>query len=223
MKLRLFIEAAFKIVIGFFAISLTLFLPAGTIYYPNAWIFMAVLFIPMLILGIIMFLKNPALLKHRLNSRENIDEEKFTVCVSAIMFVAGFVIAGLDFRFSWSNLSTELIIVSVIVFLASYVLYAEVIRENRYLSRIIETDENQKVIDSGLYSMVRHPMYSATIFMFLSTPMILGSVYALLIFAFYPFIICRRIKNEENFLDKNLEGYTEYRKRVLYKLLPYIW
>lgn len=208
---------------GLLIISLLLFLPAGSIYYWNAWIFMGVLFIPMLAIGIILLIKSPELLAKRLNTKEKEVEQKQVILLSLFMFAGGFIVAALDFRYSWSKLPDGIIITAAVIFLLSYALYAEVMRENAYLSRTVEVQENQKVIDTGLYGVVRHPMYMATTTLFLSIPLILGSVYAFLIFLIYPLLITKRIKNEETVLKEGLDGYIEYTKKVKYRLIPYIW
>ena len=223
MTLKLFIEAISKFLLGFILIGLLIFLPAGTLNYFGGWLFMGVLFIPMFFAGIIMMIKNPKLLQKRLYAKESQKEQSLVVKLSGLMFLAGFIIAGLGVRFNWFILSNIVIIIAAIIFLAAYALYAEVLRENTYLSRTIEVQENQKVIDTGLYGIVRHPMYSVTILMFLSMPLILGSVYSFLIFLAYPFIIAKRIKNEEELLEKELNGYREYKQKVKYRLIPFIW
>ncbi len=222
MTAKLFFQAIFKIVLGIILMGLLIFLPAGT-FYLNGWVLMTILFVPMFIAGIVLMFKNPELLKHRLNARETQKEQSLVIKLSALMFIMGFLISGLDFRFSWSNLPKGIVITAIIVFLIAYLLYAEVIRENAYLSRTIEVQQNQKVIDTGLYSVVRHPMYTATILLFLSMPVILGSVYGLLVFLTYPFIIAKRIKFEEKFLENELDGYVEYKQKVKYRLIPFIW
>ena len=204
-------------------IGLLLFIPAGTINYWNAWLFMGLLFIPMFIVGIIMMIKNPDLLRKRLNAKENEKTQKIVIAISGIMFILGFVCAGLNFRYSWITLPNIVIIISSIVFVIAYILYGEVLRENAYLSRTIEVQENQKVIDTGLYGIVRHPMYAVTILLFLSIPLILGSIISFLVFLIYPIIIAKRIKNEEEVLEKNLKGYKEYKNKVKYKMIPFIW
>jgi len=223
MNQKLLFQAILKFFAGFLLIGVLLFIPAGTLHFRNAWIFMGVLFIPMLIMGIILMIKNPALLEKRLNSKEQESEQKKVVQFSGLMFLIGFLIAGLDYRFQWLMLPDWLIIISAVIFLMGYAMYAEVLRENTYLSRIVEVQEHQKVIDTGLYGIVRHPMYSATILMFLSMPLILGSVFSFLIFLSYPVIIIRRIRNEEKILEEGLSGYIEYQKKVKYRLLPFIW
>lgn len=222
MTVKLFFQAIFKMALGIIIVGLLIFLPAGD-FYQNGWVLMMVLFIPMFIAGIVMMFKNPELLKRRLNARENQKEQSIVVRLSALMFITGFVVCGLDYRFSLSKLPKEIVITAVSIFLLSYLLYAEVIRENTYLSRTIEVQDNQKVIDTGLYSVVRHPMYTATVFLFLSMPLILGSIYGFLVFLIYPFIIAKRIKFEEKFLETELDGYIEYKKKVKYRLIPFIW
>jgi protein-S-isoprenylcysteine O-methyltransferase Ste14 len=184
---------------------------------------MIILFVPMFLAGIVMMFKNPALLKSRLNAKEKQREQNVVIKLSGIMFLLGFIVAGLDFRFNWFTLPKGVVIGGTIVFLIAYILYAEVLRENTYLSRTIEVQENQKVIDTGLYGIVRHPMYSATLLLFLSMPLVLGSIYSFLIFLAYPLIIAKRIKEEEKFLEKELEGYREYKQKVKYRLIPFIW
>jgi protein-S-isoprenylcysteine O-methyltransferase Ste14 len=208
---------------GLSTVSLLLFLPAGSIDYWNAWIFIGLLFIPMLITGIILLLKAPDLLAKRLNTKEKEIEQKQVITLSVFMFVGGFIVAALDFKYSWSNLPDWVIIAAAVIFLTSYGLYAEIMRENAYLSRTVEVQESQKVIDTGLYGIVRHPMYFVTITLFLSMPLILGSVYSFIIFLIYPILIIKRIKNEEAVLREKLNGYIEYSKKVKYRLIPYIW
>ena len=223
MDKKLFLQAVIKFFCGVILVGLLVFLPAGTLGYFNGWLFMGILFIPMFIAGLVMLAKAPDLLRSRLNAKEKESEQKTVVGLSGIMFVLGFVLCGLDHRFSWSSLHTGIVIAAAAVFLASYVMYAEVLRENAYLSRVIEVREGQKVIDTGLYGIVRHPMYSATVFLFLSMPLVLGSLAALPIFLLYPFIIVKRIKNEEEVLSRELAGYTEYTSKVKYRLIPFIW
>jgi len=223
MRNKLSLQALTKTIIGFVFICVLLFLPAGTFHYWNAWLFMAVLFVPMIILGIVMLFKSPGLLKKRLDAKEKEGEQKWVVALSGIMFMAAFVVAGFNFRFSWHLLPDCVIWISVAMFLLSYLMYAEVIRENDFLSRTIEVQENQKVIDTGLYGIVRHPMYSATIILFLSIPLILGSLISFFIMLAYIPIIAIRINNEEQILGKGLKGYKEYKQKVRYKLIPFIW
>ena len=223
MKNNLFLQAVKKIIAGFVAIGVLLFLPAGTFRYWNVWLFVAVLFVPMLFLGMLMLFKSPKLLEKRLDAKEKIDEQKWVVALSGIMFVAAFVVAGLNFRFSWHSLPDNMIWIGAGIFLFSYLIYAEVMRENAFLSRTIEIQENQKVIDTGLYGIVRHPMYSATLIMFLSIPLILGSLISFVIMLAYVPIIAIRMKNEEQLLESGLKGYKEYKHKVRYKVIPFIW
>ena len=208
---------------GLLVIGLLLFLPAGTLHYPNGWLLIGVLFIPMLLMGAVMLVKAPALLQKRLQNKETQTAQKGVVALSGLMFLAGFVVAGLDFRFGWVVLPKAVSVIAAVVFLAGYALYAEVLRENAYLSRTVEVQEGQKVIDTGLYGVVRHPMYAATLLMFLSMPLVLGSVIALVIFLIYPAAIAVRIRNEEQVLSEGLPGYADYQKRVKYRLVPFIW
>ncbi len=221
--MKLLLEAILKYVIGILLVGILLFVPAGTIKFINGWLFMGVLFIPMFIAGIVMFIKDKKLLKSRLKAKEKESDQKSVIISSGIMFILGFIMAGIDYRFNLSQLPNDIVIMAIIIFIMSYLLYAEVLKENSFLSRTIEVQKNQKVIDTGLYSMVRHPMYLFTIFLFLSIPLILGSLLSFFIFLIYPFIIVKRIKNEEEVLEKELKGYKEYKKKVKYRLLPYIW
>ncbi len=223
MKNNLFLQALKKVIAGFVAIGVLLFLPAGTFHYWNAWLFVAVLFVPMLFLGIVMLFKSPKLLEKRLDAKEKVNEQKWVVALSGIMFIAAFVVAGLNFRFSWHSLPDYVICIGVAAFLLSYLIYAEVMRENAFLSRTIEIQENQKVIDTGLYGVVRHPMYSATLIMFLSIPLILGSIISFAIMLAYIPIIAVRMNNEEKVLEEGLIGYKEYKQKVRYKVIPFIW
>lgn len=223
MNMKLFFQAIIKFVLGVLIIGALLFIPANTIYYWNGWLFMGLLFVPMSIAGIILMLKNPELLKKRLNAKEKENEQKQVVAFSGLMFLVGFIIAGLNYKYNWIIIPNIVVIVSSILFILAYILYAEVLRENTYLSRTIEVQENQKVIDTGLYGIVRHPMYAATILLFLTMPLILGSAQSFIIFLVYPIIISKRIKNEEKILEKELLGYTEYKKKVKYKVIPFIW
>lgn len=223
MSVKLFFEAIIKIILGVVLVGLLIFLPAGTLNYFNGWLLMGILFIPMFIAGIVMMIKNPELLKRRLDAKEKIGEQKSVIKLSGLMFVLGFIIAGLDYRFSLLPLPSFISIIGSILFIISYVLYAEVLRENTYLSRTIKVEKNQKVIDTGLYSIVRHPMYMATLILFLSMPLVLGSIISFLVFLIYPFIIIKRLKNEEEFLEKELDGYSEYKKKVKYRLIPFIY
>lgn len=223
MNMKLFVSAVVKFLSGAVLVSLLLFLPAGTLSYPNAWLFMGLLFVPMFIAGILLMIKNPGLLQKRLNAKESENEQKKVIGLSGIMFVLGFIAAGFDFRFKWLVIPNWAVVAAAVIFLIWYILYAEVLRENTYLSRTIEVQENQKVIDSGLYGIVRHPMYAVTLGLFLSMPLVLGSVFSFVIFLVYPFIIARRIKNEEEVLERELDGYSEYKKKVKYRLVPFIW
>ena len=223
MSIKLFFEAIFKFLLGVLLVGLLIFIPAGTINFFNGWLFMGLLFIPMFIAGIIMMVKSPNLLRSRLDAKEKESEQKMVVGLSGLMFLSGFILAGLNYRFNWLELSNIVVIISSIVFLLSYILYAEVLRENAFLSRTIKVEKKQKLIDTGLYGIVRHPMYLATIFLFLSMPLILGSLISFLVFLLYPFIIIKRLNNEEKVLEKDLKGYKEYKKKVKYKLIPFIW
>ena len=223
MKNNLFLQALKKIIAGFVAIGVLLFLPAGTLHYWNAWLFVAVLFVPMIFLGIVMLFKSPKLLEKRLDAKEKVNEQKWVVALSGIMFLAAFVVAGLNFRYSWHSLPDYVIWSGTVIFLLSYLMYAEVMRENAFLSRTIEIQENQKVIDTGLYGVVRHPMYSATLLMFLSIPLILGSIISFAIMLAYIPIIAVRMNNEEQVLEEGLKGYREYKQKVWYKVIPFIW
>ena len=223
MDIKLFCSAIIKFIFGAALAGALLFVPAGTFEYINGWIFMGILFIPMFIAGIILMIKNPELLRKRLNNKETEDTQKYVILFSSLMFVAGFIVAGFDYKYGWTNVPDIIVIVSSILFVIAYILYAEVLRENEYLSRTIEVQENQKVIDTGLYGIVRHPMYAVTIILFLSMPLILGSIISFIIFLMYPIIIAIRIKNEEKVLEEQLEGYTEYKKKVKYKIIPFIW
>ncbi len=223
MDKKLFIQAITKFIFGFLIIGLLLFIPAGTLKYWNAWLFISILFVPMFIVGIILMLKSPDLLRKRLNSKEKESEQVALVLFGGVMFLCGFIVSGLNYRFEWIILPKWIVFIATIIFLVAYVLYAEVLRENMYLSRIIEVQENQKVIDTGLYGIVRHPMYSSTLLLFLSIPLVLGSIFSCLIFMVYPVIIVKRIRNEEQVLDQGLKGYLEYKKKVKYRLIPFIW
>ena len=223
MNIKLFFKAITKFVFGVILVGILLFIPAGTFNYWNAWLFMGLLFIPMFLVGIILMIKNPMLLKRRLDVKEKEADQKEVIVYSGIMFLFGFVVAGLNYRFSWIILSNIIIITASILFIISYILYAEVLRENTFLSRTIKVEKNQKVVDNGLYGVVRHPMYSITLILFLTMPLILGSIISFVIFLIYPFIISKRIKNEEEVLEKELDGYKEYKKKVKYRLIPYVW
>lgn len=223
MSAGLFFRAMLKFLIGAAVIGLLIFLPAGTIYFWKAWLLMGILFVPMFFAGIFMMFKNPELLKKRLNANEKEPEQRLVILLSGVMFVLGFVSAGLDFRFHWIELPDWVSFAAAGVFVLSYLLYAEVLRENTYLSRTVEVQENQKVIDTGLYGIVRHPMYGVTFFLFLSMPLVLGSIISFAFFLMYPFIIAKRIRNEEKVLEEELEGYAEYKKKVKHKVIPFLW
>ncbi len=223
MEKKIFFKAIFKFLMGVILVGILLFLPAGSFEFWNAWLFMGLLFVPMFIAGLVLMKKNPELLEKRLNAKEKENDQKLVILFSGLMFLSGFIIAGLNFRYQWNFLSNSVVIIASVLFILSYILYAEVLRENTYLSRTIEVQENQKVIDKGLYALVRHPMYMATIILFLSMPLILGSLYSLIIFLVYPLIIAKRINNEEEVLEKDLAGYTEYKQKVKYRLIPFIW
>ena len=222
-KKKLLISALTKFLAGLVLMGLILFLPAGTFDYFNGWLFLGLLFVPMVLLGVVLFIKAPALLEKRLQSKEKENTQKGVVAASALMFLGSFVLAGLDFRFGWTNVPMWLVIVAAVIMLASYGMYAEVMRENAYLSRTVEVQENQKVIDTGLYGVIRHPMYTATIFLFLSIPLVLGSWISFVIMLLYPVAIVARIGNEEKVLEEGLEGYKEYKEKVKYRLVPFIW
>ena len=223
MTVKLFVLAILKFLLGVVLVGVLIFLPAGTLVFFNGWLLMGILFVPMFCAGIVMMFKNPELLKSRLDAKEKQKEQSMVVKFSGLMFLAGFIVAGLDFRFGWFTLPKGVAIGGAVVFLVAYILYAEVLRENTYLSRTIQVQENQEVIDTGLYGIVRHPMYSATLLLFLAMPIVLGSIYSFVIFLAYPFIIARRIKGEEAFLEKELDGYREYKQKVKYRLIPFIW
>lgn len=223
MKKGLLKEALVKYISGFILLGLLLFVPAGTLSWPNGWLFMFLLFVPMFIAGILMYLKAPNLLRSRLKAKETQDEQKSVISLSAVMFIASFVLSGLNYRFGWLQMPKSLVIIGSVIFVMSYVMFGEVLRENEYLSRTIEVQEGQHVVDTGLYGIVRHPMYSATIFLFLSMPIVLGSVISFFIMLFYIPLIVKRIRNEEVVLEKDLIGYSEYKDKVKYRLVPFIW
>lgn len=223
MKKNLFIQAIAKFTLGVVLIGALIFWPAGTFAYPNGWLFMGILFIPMFCAGLVMMAKNPYLLEKRLDAKETEAEQSLVVKLSGLMFLTGFVLAGLDFRFGWLPLPQWVSITATVLFLLSYVLYAEVLRENTFLSRTIEIQENQTVVDTGLYGIVRHPMYSATLILFLSMPLVLGSLISFVVFLVYPLLIAKRIRNEEQVLEEGLAGYKEYKQKVRWRLIPYIW
>lgn len=221
--MKLFLNALTKFIFGILLVGLLVFLPAGTLKFNDGWNFIIILFIPILVMGIVLLLKSPDLLKKRLDGNEKENTQKGVVAISGVIFLAAFIVAGLDFRFGWSTIPFAVKIIAAVLFLASYLLYAEVMRENEYLSRTIEVQENQKVIDTGLYGVVRHPMYAATILMFLMIPLILGSWISFVILLAYPVIIAVRIANEEKILTEQLTGYREYKQKVKYRIIPFIY
>ena len=223
MNKKLFLEAIAKFSLGVVLVGVLIFWPAGTLAFTNGWLLMGVLFVPMFVAGLVMLAKSPNLLRSRLDAKEKAKEQDLVVKCSGLMFLAGFVVAGLDYRFGWLRLPMGVSIAATVVFLISYALYAEVLRENAYLSRTIQVQEGQKVVDTGLYGIVRHPMYFATVLLFLSIPLVLGSLYAFLIFLLYPFLIAKRIRHEEEFLAQELEGYEAYRQKVKYRMIPFVW
>lgn len=221
--MKLMLRALTKYLVGLLLIGLMLFWPAGDIGWRNAWLFIAILFVPMLLLGAVLLVKAPSLLEKRLNAKEKEGAQRQVVAFSALMFVVGFVLAGLDCRFGWSDMPWAVSLSAAVVQLAAYALYAEVMRENAYLSRTIEVQQGQKVIDTGLYGVVRHPMYAATVLLFLAMPLVLGSWVALVVFLAYPAAIAKRILNEEEVLSQGLEGYVDYCKKVRWRLIPFVW
>ena len=221
--MKLLLNALTKFISGVVAIALLLFLPAGTLLYPHAWLFMAVLFIPVMIMGVVLYIKAPALLEKRLSEKESEGTQKWVVALSGLMFIAAFVIPALEFRFFGASVPKWCVILSAVIFLLGYVMFAEVLRENAYLSRTVEVQEEQTVVDTGLYGIVRHPMYAATLLMFIPMPLILGSFWGLIPLAAYPVIIIVRIINEEKVLTNGLRGHDEYKKKVKYRLIPFIW
>ncbi len=223
MSIKLFFEAIFKFLIGLAIIILLIFLPAGTFHYLNGWLLIGLLFIPMFIAGIVLMIDNPELLRRRLDNKEKEKVQTVVILLSIAMFISGFMLAGFDFRYGWSNVDMITVVISSILFLSSYLIYGEVLSENAYLSRTVKVEKGQKVISTGLYGIVRHPMYSATIILFLSMPLILGSWISLGVFLIYPLIIIIRIKNEEKVLEEELKGYKEYKEKVKYRLIPFVW
>ncbi len=220
---KLFISAIIKFTLGLILVGLLVFLPAGTIHYFKGWLFMGILFVPMFIAGLVMMVKNPELLRKRLNAKEKQSDQSLVLKLSGLMFLAGFILAGLDFRFGWFPLPDAVSYIAAGVFLLAYLMYAEVLRENTYLSRTVEVQEGQKVIDTGLYGLVRHPMYSATILLFLAMPLVLGSLISFGVFLLYPLLIAFRIKGEEALLEAELPGYGSYKNKVKYRLVPFVW
>lgn len=223
MTMNLLFKALAFFLVGILFLGVMLFLPAGTIHFTNAWLLLAVVFLPMLAAGVVLMLRNPQLLEKRLNAKEKLGEQQLVIKLSALMFMAGFVLAGLDFRFSWTQLPVWVSHLFSMLYLLGYGIYAEVLRENTYLSRTIEVQKDQVVISTGLYGIVRHPMYSATLILFLSMPLILGSLVSSLCFLFYFPIIAKRIRSEEALLMRELQGYAEYMRKVKYRLIPYVW
>ena len=221
--MKLLINALTKFTCGLLLVGLLLFLPAGTLAYANGWLLVGLLFVPMLIAGFVMLFKAPDLLEKRLDVKEKQSTQKGVIGFSALMFIGGFVVAGLDYRFGWSKMPTVVVAVAAVLFVVAYALYAEVMRENAYLSRTVKVEEGQTVVDTGLYGIVRHPMYMVTILLFLMMPIILGSWYALLILALYTAIIIVRLRDEEELLTRELPGYREYKQKVKYRILPFIW
>ena len=221
--MKLLCSALIKITLGILLVGALIFLPAGTLAYAWGWLFMGLLFVPMLIAGFVMLFKAPDLLSRRLDVKEKQGDQKAVVAVSGVMFIGGFVVAGLDYRFGWSQIPMAVTVIASVLFLCAYGLYAEVLRENAYLSRTVKVEEGQTVVSTGLYGIVRHPMYAATILLFLMMPLVLGSWYAAIIFLVYPVLIIIRLKGEEELLVKELAGYEEYRRKVKYRLLPFVW
>ncbi|MBQ4066705.1 MAG: isoprenylcysteine carboxylmethyltransferase family protein [Clostridia bacterium] len=221
--MKLLLNALLKLTAGLAIVLALIFLPAGTIKFFNGWLFICLLFVPMLILGTVLFIKSPDLLKKRISSKETEKTQKGVIAFSALFFIAGFIVAGLDFRFGWSQLPLWATVAASVILLVSYAFYAEVMRENAYLSRTVEVQEGQKVVDTGLYGIVRHPMYVVTVWLFLSIPLVLGSLWSLLCFLPYVPVIIIRICNEEKVLEAGLNGYSDYKKRVKYRLIPFIW
>ena len=220
---KLFVEAVIKFTAGLILVGLLVFLPAGTFAYWQGWLFMGILFVPMFFAGLVMMAKNPALLKRRLDAKESHAEQDRMVKLSGLMFLAGFILAGLTFRFDWFVLPMDVSLGAAVVFLLAYGLYAEVLRENTWLSRTIQVQENQTVVDTGLYGIVRHPMYSATLLLFLSMPLVLGSLPSFVVFLVYPALIVGRLQHEETVLEQELAGYAAYKTKVKYRLIPFLW
>ena len=221
--MKLFVQGITKFLLGIILVGVLLFVPAGTLDYINAWLLMGLLFIPMFIDGILLMIINPDLLKRRLDAKEKEQEQKEVIVLSGLMFITGFIIAGLNYKYNWITLSNTTVVIASILFVISYLLYGEILRENSYLLRTIKVEKDQKVVDTGFYGIIRHPMYAVTIPLFLSMPIILNSPISFIIFLIYPFIIIKRINNEEKVLEKELKGYKEYQKKVKYKLIPFIW
>ena len=223
MKKGLLKDALIKIAFGIVAMGLLLFIPAGTIHWLDGWLLMIILFVPMFFAGLVMYAKAPDLLRSRLRAKETQSEQKDVIKYSGLMFLAAFIIAGLNYRFQWIMMPRAIVWIGVVVFLLAYCLFGEVLRENQYLSRVIEVQEDQTVVDTGLYGIVRHPMYTATVLLFLSMPLVLNSLISFIIMLVYIPIIVKRIKNEEEVLEQELKGYKEYKQKVKYRLIPFIW
>ena len=221
--MKLLVNALTKFFCGVLLVGLLIFLPAGTLVYANGWLLMGLLFLPMLIAGFVMLYTAPDFLAKRLDVKEKQATQKGVLAFSGLMFIAGFVLAGLDHRFGWSHVPSAVVVIAAVLFLVAYGLYAQVMRENAYLSRTVQVEEGQQVVDTGLYGIVRHPMYMVTILLFLMMPLILGSWYALIAFGFYPVIIIVRLKAEEELLSRELAGYSAYQQKVKYRLIPFIW
>ena len=221
--MKLLVNALVKFVLGIVLVMLLVFIPAGTLSYFNGWLFIGLLFIPMFIFGIYLFFKKPELLRRRLNNKEKEGTQKFVVLISALLFIGGFIVCGLDYRYEFSKLPDYIVIIGSVLLLIGYALYIEVMRENEYLLRTIEIEKEQKVVDTGLYGLVRHPMYLSVILLFLSFPLVLGSLYGFYIFLIFPLVLIIRIRNEEKILVKELKGYSKYKLKVKYKLIPFIW
>ena len=223
MTKKLLVQAITKYLAGVVLVGLLLFLPAGTLRYPNGWLLMGLLFLPMFIAGVVMMLRDPALLEKRLNAKEREGEQKEIIRQSGVMFIAAFILAGLNFRFDWLKLPGWVVHAAAVLFLLAYLMWGEVLRENAFLSRTIEVQQGQIVVDSGLYGIVRHPMYAASLLLFLSMPLVLGSIFSFLVMLAYPPLIIRRIHGEERLLKKELPGYEDYMERVKYRLIPFVW
>ena len=223
MTKKLFVQAIVKYLAGVVLLGVLIFLPAGTLRFPHGWLLMGLLFVPMLCAGVVMMLSNPALLEKRLNAKEREGEQKEVILYSGIMFIAAFVLAGLNFRFGWLSLPKWLVWTASILFLLAYLMWGEVLRENAWLSRTVEVQEGQRVVDSGLYGVVRHPMYAASVLLFLSMPLVLNSIFSFLVMLLYLPLIAKRIRSEEKVLKNGLEGYAEYMERVKYRLIPFVW
>lgn len=223
MKARLALKAIAFFIVGALLVALLLFLPAGTLAYPGAWRLMGLLFVPMIVLGLLLFFFSPQVLQKRLNAKEKMGDQKRVIGMSSVIFLLGFVLAGLDERFGWTNVPGGLVALASVAFVASYAMYGEVLRENAWISRTVEIQEGQQVVSTGLYGIVRHPMYLAASLMFTSMPLVLGSFVSFIVFIAYPFVLAMRIRGEEALLTKELEGYAQYKDKVRYKMLPFIW